>query len=198
MKKLLIPLFCLLLSACTNTQSVQDKNEENKNSGKIEACDVESSDCEDNSKNTADKSFEEISMDEAISYFTDGKSGILLFGFEKCPWCKEAEPVLKEVSIEQDVPVHYILTRDENKELLYTDDQKAEILKYVGKYEQEDDDGNLALYVPLVVAIQDGEVIDAHLSTVDSHDAHERVMTEEEKSELKQIYTKLFQSYKSQ
>ena len=50
------------------------------------------------------------------------------------------------------------------------------------------DEGILTLYVPLVLVVKDGKVIDGHEGTLDSHDATERKMTDDEKKELTQIY----------
>ena len=46
------------------------------------------------------------------------------------------------------------------------------------------DEGVLTLYVPLVLVVKDGKVIDGHEGTLESHDATERKMTNDEKSTL--------------
>jgi hypothetical protein len=84
------------------------------------------------------------------------------------------------------------MTRDEDKNRLYSDEQKEEIIPYIGDYMSENEDGDLTLYVPLVLVVKDGAVIDGHEGTFDDHDAHERVMTQEEIDELYQIYSNLF------
>lgn len=53
------------------------------------------------------------------------------------------------------------------------------------------DEGILTLYVPLVLVVKDGKVIDGHEGTLESHDATERKMTNDEKKQLTKIYTKL-------
>lgn len=53
------------------------------------------------------------------------------------------------------------------------------------------DEGILTLYVPLVLVIKNGKVIDGHEGTLESHDATERKMTNDEKEQLTKIYTKL-------
>ena len=58
------------------------------------------------------------------------------------------------------------------------------------------DEGILTLYVPLVLVVKDGKVIDGHEGTLDSHDATERKMTDDEKKELTQIYIKLMSEAK--
>lgn len=187
MKRILLCLLCLILCACqaqTNTTTTQKK-----------ACDASSVEEECDTQTTSSASFTEISFDDAILYFTDKKSGILYFGFESCPWCKEAKPVLKKVAKELGVDVFYVKTRDEDKNRLYSDDQKEQIQPYIQDYMSNNDEGVLTLYVPLVLAVQDGQAIDGHEGTLDSHDATERKMTTKEKEKLTKIYTEILKSY---
>ena len=53
------------------------------------------------------------------------------------------------------------------------------------------DEGVLTLYVPLVLVVKNGKVIDGHEGTSESHDANEGKMTNDEKEQLTKIYTKL-------
>lgn len=130
-------------------------------------------------------------FEEALSFFKEKKSGLLYFGFENCPWCQEALPILREEAKRQNVSIHSILTRDENNELLYTEEQKQEIIPYLQDYMSKNEEGELTLYVPLVVVVKDGKAIEGHVGTVDDHDAHARKMTEEEKQELQKKYEDL-------
>ena len=57
---------------------------------------------------------------------------------------------------------------------------------------EEDDEGEKRMYVPYVFVIRDGKVISAHEGTVESHDAHERQMTDSEKIELTNTYQDMF------
>ena len=59
------------------------------------------------------------------------------------------------------------------------------------------DEGILTLYVPLVLVVKNGKVIDGHEGTLESHDATERKMTNDEKEQLTKIYTKLMSEAKS-
>ena len=54
----------------------------------------------------------------------------------------------------------------------------------------------LTLYVPLVLVVKNGKVIDGHEGTIESHDATERKMTNDEKEQLTKIYTKLMSEAK--
>lgn len=129
--------------------------------------------------------YQEISFDDAIALFEEGGSGLLYFGFPDCPWCEELVPLLSEEADRQGVDVLYVRTRDDDLERLYSDEQKETIEPYIKAYMRVDDELKLALYVPLIVAVENGEAVDGHQGTVSGHDAHERKMTDEEKAELK-------------
>ena len=51
------------------------------------------------------------------------------------------------------------------------------------------DEGILTLYIPLVLVVKNGKAIDGHEGTLESHDATERKMTDDEK---KRINTNLY------
>ena len=184
MKKLLLILLSLTLCACQ--AQIKPTSSTSK-----KACDVTNEEETCNSKDDSNTKFNEISFDEAIQYFTKEKSGILYFGYSSCPWCKEAKPVLKKVAQKNGIDIQYVKVRDDKKNRLYTDDQKTIIEPYIQDYMSNNDEGILTLYVPLVLVIKNGKVIDGHEGTLDSHDATERKMTDDEKEELTKIYTKL-------
>lgn len=184
MKKLLLILLSLTLCACQ--AQIKPTNSTSK-----KACDVTSEEETCNSKDDSNTKFNEISFDEAIQYFTKEKSGVLYFGYSSCPWCKEAKPVLKKVAQKNGIDIQYVKVRDDKKNRLYTDNQKTIIEPYIQDYMSNNDEGILTLYVPLVLVIKNGKVIDGHEGTLDSHDATERKMTDDEKEELTKIYTKL-------
>lgn len=185
MKILTLVLISLVLVGCSQVESQKASS----GCSEEQACAA--------AETTQSAQLEPISFDDAIRFFTDKKSGLLYFGFENCPWCQEAVPVLEEAAWVNDIPIHYIQTRDAEGTLLYTDKQKEEILPYIKNYMSNNDEGVLTLYVPLVLVIRDGEVAAGHVGTVDDHDAHERTMTEEEKQELMIIYEKMIDQLKN-
>lgn len=187
--KLLLILLSLTLCACQ--AQIKPTSSTSK-----KACDVTSEEETCNSKDDSNTKFNEISFDEAIQYFTKEKSGVLYFGYSSCPWCKEAKPVLKKVAQKNGIDIQYVKVRDDKKNRLYTDDQKTIIEPYIQDYMSNNDEGILTLYVPLVLVIKNGKVIDGHEGTLDSHDATERKMTDDEKEELTKIYTKLMSEAK--
>lgn len=99
---------------------------------------------------------------------------------------------MNEVAKELDLNIFYI---DKKADTTKEEDSKAIEARIPDKLEK-DDDGNPHLYVPYVITMKEGEITSYHTGTVDSHDAHERKMTDEEKAELKKIYQEMFQSLK--
>ncbi len=183
---LMIPaiIAMILLQACSAAPQKKPSQEQNE-----QACSDADTAClpdekEKTGSNEPGSQYEEISFDEAISMFRDGKSGILYFGFADCPWCQELVPILTEELQSASKTAYFVRTRDEEKNRLYTDEQKEEIQPYLQPYMKENDEGVLTLYVPLVVVVRDGQVVTAHQGTVDGHDAHERKMTDEEAASL--------------
>ena len=176
LKILLVTAVCL--AGCQNVEETEKRPS---------AC-TEQSACE---AVPADNDFEQITFDEAIDIFKNGDSAILYFGFPKCPWCQEAVPILKEEAAKAGKEVLYVQTRDDELNRLYTDEQRDEIEPYISEYMEKDDDGNPAIFVPLVINVKDGKAVAGHVGTVDGHDAHERSMTEDEKKQLTEIYSSL-------
>ena len=184
MKKLLISLLCV---GTFFSNTVIYANENN-------ACDPTES-CE-TTKESTNQDFTEISMEEALSFFNKKKDGILYFGFEQCPYCQQAKPILRKVAKSAKKTVYYVKVRDDQKNLLYTDEQREQLSQYIGKYmeENEEEDNKLWLYVPLVLSVKKGEAIKGHEGTVKDHDASKREMTKKEKKKLKRIYKNILEA----
>ena len=191
MKKTILLLLIIALAACSKqtTQPTIDKPDS--------YCKVGKDDCGSDPKEMykiliEDETFKPISMQEAITLFQEEKSGFIYFGFSNCPWCYEALPLMLKAAKDSEESIYYVQTRNDDRELMYTEEEKALILEYVKDYEDQDEEGNTHLYVPLIVKVENGKCVDGHLGTLDAHDAHERSMTEEEKMQLLAIYQDMF------
>lgn len=136
--------------------------------------------------------FQEITMDECLKKWANKEDGVYYFGYEDCPWCQDAIPILKEVAQSQNQSVYYIRTRDSNHELLYDERQKEELITYIGEWMEKNEDGELTLYVPMVVEMMEGTIENCHIGTVEGYQPTEREMTENEKEYLKGIYESYF------
>lgn len=154
-----------------------------------------------------DHVFTALNEDEAVDFLRTG-TGVIYFGFPECPWCRAAMPVMDEaarnVELEQIQYLNVLDIRDTRS--LSADgtviieepgtDAHADILAELGdlapEYEGLDDPTQRRIYVPLVVAVKDGEAIDSHVSTVASHADPFEPMTDEQHAELVGIYEDLF------
>lgn len=162
----------------------------------VMVCSADEADCS-NFEEISETSFTPISFDEAVAFFEEGKSGVLYFGFPDCPWCQDVIPVLEQESKSENIPVYYVRTRDDDKNRLYTDEQKEQIIPYIGSYMKDNEEGELTLYVPLVISVVDGQAVDGHEGTIDGHDAKEREMTEEETRQLGEALKTLLETQKT-
>ena len=137
----------------------------------------------------------EVSMKEVLQKFKDNESFYVYFGYEACPWCKEAKPILKKQIKKANMNVYYVKTRDKDGNRLYSEKQRKQLVKYISKYmkKNKDENNKLWLYVPLLVKVDDGKTVDGHQGTIKGHNAKERKMTNTEKKKLNKIYTELLQ-----
>lgn len=115
-------------------------------------------------------------------------TGILYFGFPTCPWCRNLVPVLLDVAFENNMTISYVNTRELRKE---NQEEMGEIIAYLSEYLEIDEDGQKVLYVPDVYFIKDGKIIGHHLGTVDSQDNPMIPLTNEQREELKILFTDL-------
>lgn len=141
----------------------------------------------------ADKILEAIKSEEAILYF----------GFDECPWCRNAVPVLIEAANELEVKEIYYFNVKENRDKLeLNEDGTINTIKEMGEdykkvydalydhlsvYEGLNDESIKRIYAPTVVFIKYGKVVSLHEGTVDSQ-VESSAMTDSQRQELKDIY----------
>ena len=146
---------------------------------------------------------------------TEG-TGIIYFGFSKCPWCRSLIGTLTEVGIDKNETINYLDILDLRSSFEVTDGSLEKIKEgktsyykildlldeYLDEYYLTDVDGNKydtnekRLYAPTVVAVKDGEVTGFHVGTVESQESGYDKLDEKQLSELKEIIENLFDSIK--
>lgn len=110
--------------------------------------------------------------EETVDILKDG-TGVMYFGFPECPWCRIAVPVMNEVAQASNVDqIHYVDARELRDTRVLSEDETvvikdpgsgiyAELLEELGTaasfYEGLNDPSQRRIYVPLVVAVKDGE-----------------------------------------
>lgn len=140
------------------------------------------------SKNFLDIRYQEITDLLSGDEFT----GIIYLGFSRCPWCYEAVPVLDEIANENGIYIYYANRYSEYNEKNENFDAVLETLTTAlgEQYEMDlDEYDNPRIYYPTVLAIKNGKVIAHNVGTVEGHNAHERTMSDEERAQLKKLYT---------
>lgn len=125
-----------------------------------------------------------VAAETMNTLLADKTSGVYYVGFSTCPWCSELVPVLNDVLKEQGWKAYYINVNDSS----FSDVYNA-LSAFDATLPSADQSGG---YVPFVIVIQRNGTIKTHLGTVDTHDAHERLMTEDEAAELKESLASLF------
>ncbi len=131
-------------------------------------------------------------------------TGVILFGFPECQWCRNAIPVL--LSVASDLEVEEIMyfnalnirdtkTLDEEGNIVVEKEGTEEYYALVEKLGEDlsvyaglNDETIKRIYFPTVVFVKDGEIIDIHVSTVASHASKDEKLTQEQTEELYTIY----------
>ena len=128
---------------------------------------------------------------ELIKFLKSG-TGILYFGYNTCPWCRNSVPVLIDAAIDNDLKTIYYADIHEirNKEV------RKELYEILDPYLRVNDEGKKSLAVPDVYAIKKGKVKGHHIGTVESYKDPTAGMSKKQKKELKKIYTDLIKEVK--
>ncbi len=120
------------------------------------------------------------------------KSGIVYFGYNSCPWCRNVIGLVIETAKENQIkPIYYV---DIHHAI---DDVKEDLKEYLDEYLRVDDEtGEKVLAVPDVYFLKDGKIIGHHISTVKSYKNPYKGMNNEQKQELKEIYQEIIEEMK--
>lgn len=157
----------------------------------------------------SDNKIKYASLEDVLDILNGG-TGVIYFGYPQCPWCRNAVPVLLQAAFSTDLGyVYYVNMYDERDtmeinsegEVVTTKEASSdyyELLEALDSilldYTIEDDSGSEVslgekrIYVPLVVFVLNGEIVDYHADTVSSQENPYVTLTEEQQEELFQIY----------
>lgn len=137
------------------------------------------------------------------------KSGVIYFGFPTCPWCRNmVVPLLEAADSTSLDKIYYLNMYEERDTIKYVDgefitekeasegyyDLVNALSSILDDYIVKDSDGiehntsKKRIYVPLVVFIKDGEIVDYHANTVDSQVDPYVKLNDEEYETLYNIY----------
>ncbi len=157
-------------------------------------------------------------LDEIMKVLKDG-TGIIYFGRPTCPWCRNAVPILIEAAKQEGLEEIYYFDMDTIKnewqviagEVKKTKEEKEGYYDLLKRLDEEldpytitDKDGNIyevgekRVYVPMVLCVENGEVLASHVGTVDLNDGQTSydALTSEQHDALLKIYVDYIQEIK--
>ena len=145
------------------------------------------------------------SYDEILEVLKSG-TGVIYLGYPECPWCRNLVPIMLSAASEVELDTIYYLNIKEDRDLLILDDTGKVITENEGKkkylelvdalsdildnYILTDSNGNTydtgrkRIYVPLIICVKDGNIVDHHLGTLDAQEDPYVELTDRQKEEL--------------
>ena len=139
-----------------------------------------------------------IPFDNRIKYlsnkeldkFLESGTGVLYFGYDSCPWCRNIVSVLIDTVKDNNIKtINYV-------DIHKNDISKTKVYEKLNEYLRENDEGKKVLAVPDVYVIKDGKVLNHHIGTVDSYRNPYLGMDDDQVKELKDIYNDMIKELK--
>lgn len=202
---LMIPLLILLTGCFKTTDGEKFKEEYESLNGTTSVSDKEYLDVNVDKNNV----IKYVSIDRIIDIIKNG-TGVIYLGYPECPWCRNAVPALLEASESTSIDTIYYLNMKDVRDRLTLDSDGNIITEKEGvkgydelltvldsildDYTLTREDGTTVtaeekrVYVPLVVFVKDGKIVDYHADTVESQSDPYVALTEEERNELINTY----------
>lgn len=126
-------------------------------------------------------------------------TGVLLMSKASCPWCQRLIPVLTKYLNAEQKSIFYLDTNAAKSEDAY--DETVGFNKVVEKCKDQllevgsvDENGEPAVYVPLLIAFKNGTPTKAHLSVLDEYLDVTQELTLVQETKLYQEINKLFET----
>ena len=95
-------------------------------------------------------------LDE-INKILENGTGVVYLGFPECPWCMGYIPYLNEVAINEHLDkIYYFNILNDRKNNTSGYKKTAQLLNDYLKYDNE---GNKRIYVPAVIAVNNGKIV---------------------------------------
>lgn len=135
--------------------------------------------------------FADMELSDFANYFDNNTipDGVYYFGFESCPYCQRAVPVLNYALKEKNTYAYYVNIYksrfDENgNKTEHGDEYYSKLQEFLKNYLEEDK----IVYAPTVVFVKDNNIKQYNLGL--DNDSGKAFLTKEEKIHLLDIYRK--------
>lgn len=162
----------------------------------------------------------EIDEDNKVKYSSikdiikvlESGTGVIYLGYPECPWCRNVVPVLMRASNNTGIENVYYLNMHDVRDKMEVDSNGNVVTVEEGKegykdllekldsilseYTVKDDDGKeydtgeKRIFVPTVIFVKNGKILDYHMDTVESQTDPYVGLNEEQEMELYDIYVK--------
>ncbi len=153
MKKILSCILAMLLCACGGTSASSYNVETSKASASLQEFYPDMP--QENNFTIMDK--------EDLKPFIEHGTGILFLGFPECPWCQVYLPMAQEILSENGAMAkYYNIYTDKKEDRPFYDEIAALIAERndtEGDYVFYDNDGKQVIYMPLMLFIDEGEIV---------------------------------------
>jgi len=134
----------------------------------------------------SEHSFVEIDEYEVVRKLRQEEKAIIFFGFEECPKCHHVAIALAEAAIDNELDrIDYFNPFDiRNRNTR----EYQEIVEFLADILPDNEKGQPTLNVPLVVFIDEGEIVFYHMGSVRGASTRENVLTDEQQTALMRIF----------
>ena len=148
--------------------------------------------------------------EDIVKMLENNEAGMIYFGFPECPWCRNMMDVLDEAAKTNGFDkIYYVNVLELRNELKLNDDKKIETVKEgdpnynklvtlldksLPSYPGLEDESIKRILVPLVIGLNNGEVVAEHLNTLESQTDAYVPLSKEQRKELLDIYDKMFKT----
>ena len=162
----------------------------------------------------------EIDEDNKVKYSSikdiikvlESGTGVIYLGYPECPWCRNVVPVLMRASNNTGIENVYYLNMHDVRDKMEVDSNGNVVTVEEGKegykdllekldsilseYTVKDDDGKeydtgeKRIFVPTVIFVKNGKILDYHMDTVESPTDPYVGLNEDQEMELYDIYVK--------
>ena len=103
-----------------------------------------------------DNVFKYQTAEEVIDTLKNG-TGVVYLGFPSCPWCQNYAKMLNDLAKEKGVKEIYYYNIHDDRE--NGTEAYEKLVKILGNYLQEDNNGDKRIYVPNLTFVVDGQII---------------------------------------